>query len=153
MDENRIRYITAAYAAHKKEIVERRIADSIMSVVTILFYLFSIRVVQQRPPSTTMLSGITIKLGGTIIYVIITDLIIYFLIKNYNRLCEMQQTVARFDRVFGMFDKGAYLPGETLYPEAWKTYGTKRAVSIALRAIIPILFGLAVITMFWLRQI
>ncbi len=152
MDENKSDFLTTAYTAHKAEISKRRMADVYMSGLSMLFYMISIRMVQVRPPASAVFSDLTIKLTGTIIFVVITDLIVYFLVKNYNRLCEMEQMIARFDTAFGFFEKGAYLPGESLYPDGWKTHGTKRLWSAACRALIPILFCLVVIALFWFRE-
>jgi hypothetical protein len=153
MDENKARFLVAAYEAHKNELMQRRRSDIIGGGLALLFYIVSLRMVQQRPPATVVLSGLTMKLAGTIIYVIITDVAAYFLVKNYHRMCELQHLIARIDVAFGFFEKDAYLPGEKLYPEEWKSSGTISHWSAVLRALIPIIFGVAVIALFWLRQI
>ncbi len=153
MDEKKASFLTAAYTAHKEEIMFRRRADVIMSSLGLLFYIVSMRLISMRPPTAAFLSGVSIKIVGTVIYVILTDVLVYFLVKNYHRLSDLQQLIVKFDTAFGFFEKDAYLPGETLYPESWKTSGTMRAWSITCRALILILFGAAVIAVFWLRQI
>ena len=153
MDDNKTKFLVAAYQAHKNELMQRRRTDIIGGALALLFYIVSLRLVQQRPPSTIVLSGLAMKLSGTIVYVIVTDVTAYFLVKNYHRLCELQALIARIDVAFGFFEKDAYLPGEMLYPEDWKKSGTIRHWSAVLRAIIPIIFGVAVISLFWLRQL
>lgn len=152
MDEKKSSFLIAAYNAHKNELLSRRRADTIAGAFSLIFYIVSLRVVNLYPPAAHVFSGLTVKCVGTLVYYIVTMVIVYFMVKNYNRICELQQIIAKIDTVFGLFEKGAYLPGESIYPEKWKTHGTKRAFSAWTRALVPILFAIMVIICFWMRQ-
>lgn len=153
MDEKKTQFLTAAYKAHKDELLFRRRADTLAGAFSLIFYIVSIRMINLYPPATHVFSGLTVKCIGTLIYYTITTVTVYFLVKNYNKMCELQQTIARFDTVFGFFEKGVYLPDESLYPEKWKSHGMKHPFSAWTRSLVPILFGIMAIISFWLREL
>ena len=152
MDEKKIATLKAAYKAHKNELLQRQRMDTFAGAFTILFFLISFRVISLYPPAAGILSSLTVKCAGTIIFVIITDVAVYFMLKNYNRICELQSIIAKIDAAFGFFEKGAYLPGESLYPENWKSFGKRRAWSAITRAATPIVFCVMVIALLWVKQ-
>lgn len=152
MDEKKVSILKAAYSAHKNEILQRQRMDSIAGAGSIIFYLLSFRVISLYPPAAKILSSLTFKCASTIIFVIITDIIIYFMVKNYTRICELQQIIAKIDTSFGLFEKGAFLTGDSLYPEKWKNYGTRRAWSVITRVGAPLILGLMVIALVWVKQ-
>jgi|GEM_PF-3037613 len=152
MDENKISVLKAAYEAHKNELMQRHKMDTTAGAATILFFLLSFRVISLYPPAAGVLSSLTIKCAGTIIFVMITDVAVYFMLKNYNKICELQRIIARIDVAFGFFDKDAHLPGESLYPVEWKKFGARRSWSAFTRAALPIVLCAMVIALLWFKQ-
>ncbi|HOO56347.1 MAG TPA: hypothetical protein PLN69_05965 [bacterium] len=150
-DKNHL-FLIEAYRAHKNELIDRRRFDLCIGAVAMLFYIISIRILNTYPPSEKLFSGIIAKCVATLVFVFITDVIIYSLVKNYSRICSLEQMIRKIDGLFGFFGDGAPGPSDSLYPEKWKTYGAKSSVSVTTRALIPIFFGLIVIIMIWLRQ-
>jgi hypothetical protein len=41
-----------------------------------------------------------------------------------KHMYDSARIIVKFDRIHGLFETGAYLPDETIYPADWTTYGT-----------------------------
>jgi len=63
-------------------------------------------------------------------------LFIYLIIQQRDRHRLAKQTLIEIEKILGLYEKGLYLEGKTLYPEAWQTaWQSDRSVTVYVAVI------------------
>jgi len=72
-----------------------------------------------------------------------------------KKTAEHQSVLVRLDRLHGLLEPGVFVPGESIYPDAWRSTGTEHAVDpifrfcLGLLAVLPILLSVLVVANGW----
>lgn len=149
MDENKCNALLKLYETHKREISTRRLFELVAWINSLLFYgfVFVLILVKRAPDGLTM--GNTMKAIVTIALVIVGDIFVYFLVKNYRRRCAVKRAVLKIEESLGLFKEGEYLPDSSIYPEEWKNYGEERWGSTISRLCVIMSIALLTIIVLW----
>ena len=149
MENRRADFLIEAYRAHKAEMAVRRRTEIVTAAAVIIFYSSCIGLVCLNDAAARLLSGLSARAIGTILLILIANVTCYFQYKNYKRHCELHRTIADIDRAFGFFEKNAYLPERSLYPEDWQYSGRFREASMYGRYMITMVFALMAVVAIW----
>ena len=151
MENRKADFLIEAYRAHKAEIVFRRRMETIIVAAAIIFYSSCVGFVCLNDSAAKLLAGLSVRAIGTILLVLIANVICYFQYKTYKRHCELNRIISDIDRAFGFFNKDAYLPQRSLYPEDWQYSGKFREASLYGRLMITMVFTLMAVISIWVR--
>jgi hypothetical protein len=149
-DENKVTVLQMAHDTHRQEMMHHREmqfrafswTNSLFLAVAAALVAFGSTWTQYRQIGALVL---------TIMVIAISVSTLFFLRRNQNALETNARVIIKIDTQLGLFEKGYYGSGESIYPQRWLEWGDKRRASIEtwFYMVTTVIVGTMVIVVAW----
>jgi hypothetical protein len=127
--EEQLEVVRILYPWYKEEVFRRREQMIRLTAFGSAFLvLLLITILALAPPYPVNPIVKIFSMTGVALF---SALFIYLIIQQRDRHRLAKQTLVEIEKVLGLYEKGLYLEGKTLYPEDWQTaWSMDRSVTI-----------------------